>query len=95
MRLVTAAAVLALLAPAASQAASCSMIFYFSDKSHSRPVGSWSNCPGQKGLTGSRSRYFEKETEEIRASPIHGNGLPCEFLERGCRIFEPRPNAAQ
>lgn len=93
MRISFAAAVLLAALPIGAHAASCNIIIYFSDAAHMRPLGSWSNCPGQKGMQGKRSKFFEKETEEIRSTAIPTRGLPCEFLVRGCKIFEPRPNA--
>jgi hypothetical protein len=76
------------LAPA--QAASCRIITYYSEAAKEHTVGTWSNCPGQKGLKGKRSKYKEIETVELR-SPAPGPGsLPCEFLAKGCSAI-PKP----
>lgn len=84
--------VLGLLAAQPATAATCQVITYYSDAAHTNAVGSWSNCPGWKGLHGKRTRFTERETIEISGGPRPGpGGLPCEFLQRGCRPFEKRP----
>lgn len=72
------------LTSTSADAATCRIIIYYSDASHDDAVGTWSNCPGQKGLTGRRTRFSEVMTETI-PNPRPGPGnLPCEFLEAGC-----------
>lgn len=87
--LITALAVA--LVPAPALAATCRIITYYSDATMTKGVGSWSNCPGQKGLQGKRTIHREIETVEL-ASPRPGPGsLPCEFLAKGCSpIPSPR-----
>lgn len=94
MRFLFPALVLMFGVPAAAEAATCQVIIYYSDASLTRPVGSWSNCPGQKGLQGKRTRFRETMTEEIVGGPGGGGGgggLPCEFLASGCKPL-PRRN---
>lgn len=80
------------LLPIAAEAATCTIIIYYSDASLNRPVGSWSNCPGQKGLQGKRTVHKETMTEQIGGpTPTATPGkLPCEFLAKGC---QPLPRA--
>lgn len=79
-----AAAVFLILFASSAQAATCRIIIYYSDATKTVAVGNWSNCPGQKGLHGKRTRFSDVETETIR-SPRPGPGhLPCEFLVKGC-----------
>lgn len=69
-----------------AEAASCRIITYYADPDMTDSVGVWSNCPGMKGLSGRRSRYFEVETEQLPSGGTVGGGgsLPCEFLAAGC-----------
>ncbi len=86
------AVVLGLFFAQPAAAATCQVITYYSNAAQTTVVGSWSNCPGQKGLQGKRTRFSERETIEISGGPRPGGGkLPCEFLQRGCRPFERRP----
>ena len=95
MRYPLAAALLFMAFPIETRAATCIIKIYFSDATHMRPVGSFSTCPGQKGRQGKVSRFSETDVEQIVSNRIPDNGLPCEFLERGCKIFEPRPGASR
>ena len=81
----------ALFAAAPAQAASCVIITYYNNAAHDRVVGTWSNCPGQKGLKGKRTRYSERETEQLRSPPPGPGSLPCEFLQKGCGNL-PKPH---
>lgn len=75
---------------AAANAATCTIITYFSDAAMTQSVGTWSNCPGQKGLHGKRSKYSERETEQLRSPAPGPGGLPCDFLAKGCSAV-PQP----
>lgn len=87
-----ASVIVGLMAAQPAAAASCQIITYYSEAALTNVVGSWSNCPGQKGLRGKRTRFSERETVQITGGGPPGNqGLPCEFLARGCRPFEKRP----
>lgn len=81
---------LALLGATPAEAASCIIITYYSDASLTRVVGSWSNCPGQKGLQGRRTKHSERETIQLRSPPPGPGSLPCEFLKQGCRPLPSR-----
>ena len=81
---------LAMLAATPAEAASCIIITYYIDASLTRVVGSWSNCPGQKGLQGRRTKHSERETIQLRNPLPPPGSLPCEFLRQGCRPLPDR-----
>jgi hypothetical protein len=94
LAIVAVACLAPLLAGERAEAAggSCQIITYYEDADMTGYVGTWSNCPGMKGLSGRRSRYFEVETEQLPSGPsTTGGSLPCEFLAAGCsHIPTPR-----
>lgn len=69
--------------PAQALPTSCILRTYYSDAAMTEMAGSWSNCPGNAGLTGRRTRYFEDDRVELGGpKPIGGGGgLPCEFRQ--------------
>jgi hypothetical protein len=90
MKRVWVALMIALL-PAPALAASCRTITFFEDAEKIKAVGEWSNCPGQKGLTGTRTRFREIEIVELRSPPPPPGSRPCEFRASGCSaISSPR-----
>ena len=84
--LVVLVGVLALVATTGTaEAATCRVITYYKDRAETQNSGVWSNCPGQKGLRGKRTRYYTVETVQIggpRTPPK--SGMPCEFTPKGC-----------
>ncbi len=68
--------------------ATCKVITYYSDAAKTNQVGTSSTCPGNRGLHGRRTAYFEVDTIPLGNQgprPTKGPGhLPCEFLAAGC-----------
>jgi hypothetical protein len=97
----TAAAALAIAfgvaAPAARALpvqATCRITTYYADASMTTPVGSFSTCPGSRGLTGRRTAFFEVDAIQVgngpRPKPPGTNPFPCEF-QQNCVTNLPTP----
>jgi hypothetical protein len=90
-------ATLALAAPSAHAlpppGATCTITTYYSDASMTTKVGSYSTCPGSRGLTGRKTAFFETDDIEITPTgpkPPGQNPLPCEF-KQDCVVNLPTP----
>lgn len=68
----------------------CQVITYYADASLTKVVGTWSNCPGRKGLQGRRTKFREVETEALPKPPKPPGTLPCEF-QKDCETNLPTP----
>ena len=77
----------------AAEAATCRLIIYFLEPALVNSVGTWSNCPGMKGLVGRRTRYKLVSTETTSSPRPTAPGIPCDFTASGCSQFEARPSA--
>lgn len=91
------AAALALATPSAhalpGAGATCRITTYYADASMTNKVGSFSTCPGSRGLTGRRTAFFDTDEVEITPSgprPPGPRPLPCEF-QRDCVVNLPTP----
>ena len=76
-------------AQAANGGGTCSITTYYSDANLTKQVGTFSNCPWKRGLTGRRTAYSESDTVEwgntrSGGDGSGGRGYPCEFLQEGC-----------
>lgn len=93
----TLAAALALAAPSAQAmpgpGATCQITTYYADAGMTTKVGSYSTCPGSRGLTGRRTAFFDVDEVEIAPSgpkPPGPRPLPCEF-QKDCVVNLPTP----
>lgn len=76
--------------PAVAEAGpTCRIITYFATAQKEETVGTWSNCPGMKGLQGRRTRHFEVSIEDLPQRKPPGS-LPCEF-QKDCVTSLPTP----
>ena len=91
------AAAMSLAAPAAhalpAPGTTCTITTYYADASMTTKVGSYSTCPGSRGLTGRRTAFFDSDEVEITPvppKPPGTNPLPCEF-QKDCVVNVPNP----
>lgn len=81
--------------PAIAEAVpTCRIITYFATAKKEDPVGTWSNCPGMKGLVGRRTRYFEVSVEALPQPRPPVGTLPCEF-QKDCVTDLPTPTVVE
>jgi hypothetical protein len=69
--------------PAQALPRSCILRTYYSDADMTEQVGTWSSCPGNVGLKGRRTAYYEDDSVELsHPRPSAGGGsMPCEFVQ--------------
>jgi hypothetical protein len=72
----------------------CAITTYYAEATLKNKVGSFSTCPGSRGLTGRRTAFFETDIIEFgdgpRPKPPGTKPFPCEFLEN-CVLSLPNP----
>jgi hypothetical protein len=90
-----------LAAPAASALpvnATCRITTYYADASMTTVVGTYSTCPGSRGLSGRRTRFFEIDEVQIgtgpRPKPPGNSPFPCDLQEH-CVTHLPTPTVVE
>lgn len=73
---------------------SCRVTTYYADAGMTTQVGSYSTCPGSRGLTGRRTAFFEVDEIQIgpgpRPKPPGQSPFPCD-LQQNCVNSLPTP----
>lgn len=72
----------------------CRIITYFADAQKQQSVGTWSNCPGMKGLVGRSTPYREVSIEDLPQPRPPSGTLPCEF-QKDCVTSLPKPTVVK